>query len=336
MSEQQGQEPAEQRTVAAEVRDDSRRGAVAHLGLGLAAVGRPAYITRGRDADLSPDRSPEALEARAHDLLDALDACGISYVDAARSYGLAERFLSSWLQASDARPFVASKWGYRYAADWRSDAVEHEVKEHSLAMFDRQWTESGQLLGLWLRLYQVHSLTSESPLWTDAALHRRLSEVRAAGTELGFSTSGPAQAESVRRGLSLTVDGVPLFTSVQATWNVLEPSVAPALAEASASGARVVVKEALANGQLLDPDVVGAGRLQGVAATYGVGVDAVAIAAAMAQPWCDVVLLGPVTVSQLQSNVLARDLAPDIDPDTVLAPQSPADYWARRARLPWS
>ena len=67
------------------------------IGLGLAAVGRPAYITLGRAEDLGPDRSVEALRRLTHALLDAAYAAGVRYLDAARSYGYAEEFLSSWL-----------------------------------------------------------------------------------------------------------------------------------------------------------------------------------------------------------------------------------------------
>ena len=55
------------------------------VGLGLAAIGRPAYITSGRDRDLSGDRGRDVLRARAHELLDAAYGLGIRYVDVARS-----------------------------------------------------------------------------------------------------------------------------------------------------------------------------------------------------------------------------------------------------------
>lgn len=42
-----------------------------HIGLGLAAVGRPGYINLGREEDLGDDRSADALRARTHELLDA-------------------------------------------------------------------------------------------------------------------------------------------------------------------------------------------------------------------------------------------------------------------------
>ena len=312
-----------------------RTGTSARLGLGLAAVGRPAYITLGRDADLPAERSEAALQSRAHEVLDAARNLGIDYVDAARSYGLAEQFLSSWLNRTDARPFVASKWGYHYTAGWRPDAEQHEVKDHSLATFEQQWTETGRLLGRWLRLYQVHSLTSDSPLWDDRALLDALARFREQGRELGFSTSGPAQADAVRRGLKLTVDGRPLFTSVQSTWNLLERSVTPALEEAAAQGVRVVVKEALANGRLAVPGPPNA-RLEEAARDLGVGLDALSIAAAMAQPWADVVLSGAVTVPQLTSNAAAREVARRPGLDTLVAPQAPAEYWAERSRLSWT
>jgi aryl-alcohol dehydrogenase-like predicted oxidoreductase len=309
----------------------------ARLGLGLAAVGRPAYLTVGRDADLPGDRSPAALEARTHELLDAATALGIGYVDTARSYGRAEEFLASWLPTADPVPFVASKWGYRYTGGWQRDAAVHEVKDHGAAAFAEQLAESTGLLGRWLRLYQVHSLTADSPLWADRPLQEQLARLRADGVEVGFSTSGPAQADAVRRGLELTVDGAPLFTSVQSTWNLLEPSVGPALAEARAAGARVVVKEGVANGRLTDR--AGDPALTAAARERGVGLDAVALACALAQPWSDVVLSGAVTVAQLRSNAAAVDLVGDMvgemDPGAWLRPEDPAGYWAARSRRAW-
>lgn len=309
---------------------------MAELGFGMAAVGRPAYITTGRGADLPADRSVAALEARARELLDAAAALGITYFDTARSYGLAERFLGSWLPGVHQAPFVASKWGYAYTGGWRMDAERHEVKDHGLAAFDRQFAETTALLGPWLRLYQVHSLTTESPLWQDRALLARLAQVRAGGVELGFSTSGPDQAAAVRRGTELAVDGVGLFTSVQTTWNLLEPSAGAALAEAHDAGLRVVVKEALANGRLTDPAELAGTGLAAAARASGAGVDAVALGAALAQPWCDVVLSGAVTVAQLRSNAAALDLAATVDPERLVAPEEPQRYWAARGRRSWS
>jgi aryl-alcohol dehydrogenase-like predicted oxidoreductase len=297
------------------------------VGLGLAAIGRPAYITSGRDRDLPGDRGRDALRARAHELLDAAYGLGIRYVDAARSYGDAEQFLGSWLderQPDDV--FVASKWGYEYVGGWRVDAGTHEVKHHDLATFRRQLAESLALLGDRLRLYQVHSLTPDSPLLTDRPLLDALAGLRDRGIEVGVSTSGPRQAEAVERAL-----GLGFVTSVQATWNLLERSVGPALAAAHEAGCRVVVKEAVANGRLVGTEAPPA--LRAVAERYGVGPDAVAIGAVLAQPWCDVVLSGAVTPDQLGSNAGAVSFAPDeLDDLTEPAEQ----YWRIRGQRPWA
>ena len=82
--------------------------------------------------------------------------------------------------------------------------------------------------------------------------------MKADGVRIGLSLSGPRQGETLRRALTVVVDGVRLFDCVQATWNLLERSAGPALAEAHAAGLGVVIKEALANGRLTarnaDPD----------------------------------------------------------------------------------
>ena len=69
--------------------------------------------------------------------------------------------------------------------------------------------------------------------------------------------------------------------------------------------------------------------------TFGALVDA-ALGAALAQPWCDVVLSGAVTVAQLRSNAAALDLAATVDPERLVAPEEPQRYWAARGRRSWS
>ncbi|MEU8979792.1 aldo/keto reductase [Streptomyces sp. NPDC058251] len=309
----------------------------AHIGLGLAAVGRPGYITLGREEDLPDARTVDALRARTHELLDAAYAQGVRYFDVARSYGRSEEFLADWLNA---RPdiddvVIGSKWGYTYTAGWRIDAEAHEVKDHSLATYERQRAETAELLGDRLDLYQVHSMTPDSPALTDKELHAKLAEAAAQGLSIGFSTSGPAQADAIRAALAVTVDGEPLFRAVQATYNALETSAAPALAEAHTAGLTVIVKEGLANGRLADPyapDV-----LKTVAAEASLGSDAIALALILRQPWAGVVLSGAATANQLASNLHAAVV--DLDDDQLARldglVEDPRAYWERRAQLPW-
>jgi len=291
---------------------------VSRIGLGLAALGRPAYITSGREQDL-PDRSVAGLRTRTFSMLDAAYAAGVRYVDAARSYGRAEEFLAGWLaERGHADVIVGSKWGYRYTGGWRLDAPAQEVKEHSLAMFTTQLAQTRALLGDRLTLYQVHSLTVDSGLFTDAALLAALSRLRAEGVIIGLSASGPHQADTIRRALPVTVDGQQLFTATEVTWNLLEPSVGPAAAEAATAGWAVLVKEAVANGRLT--------------AAGGPAAPLTALAAALAQPWASVVLSGAVTRAQLEENLAALTVGQL--PALSLA-EAPDAYWAERAARPW-
>jgi len=312
---------------------------VSRIGLGLAALGRPAYITSGRASDL-PDRSVDGLAARTFEVLDAAYAGGVRYVDAARSYGRAEEFLAGWL-ADRGHPdvVVGSKWGYRYTGGWRLDGGIQEVKEHSLAMFTRQLAETRGSLGSRLALYQVHSLTEDSGVFRDDALLGALARLRADGVLVGLSTSGPRQADTLRRALALTVGGEALFSVAQVTWNLLEPSVQTAAAEAAQAGWAVLIKEAVANGRLAPGgDAAGPGSpLSAAAAAAGMTPDALAIGAALAQPWATVVLSGAVSPAQLDANLTALRLAgPLASQLTGTMAESATGYWAERSARPWS
>jgi aryl-alcohol dehydrogenase-like predicted oxidoreductase len=303
------------------------------FGVGLAALGRPAYINLGRTSALPPQRDVEAMRAASWAVLDDAYAAGIRWVDAARSYGRAEEFLAGWLaERGHTDVTVSSKWGYAYVGDWRLDADVHEVKEHTAERFRAQWAQTTELLDGRVSLYQVHSLTGDSPLFGDAELLTALRRLADGGVRLGFSTSGPRQADTVRRALELRAGDAPLFTAVQSTWNLLEPSAGPALAEAHAGGAHVLVKEPLANGRLVvDPPA----EVADLAKRNGVGPDAIALAAAAAQPWAGTVLLGPASTAQLAANLRAARLEVDAGTLGELA-EEPATYWQRRSALAWT
>jgi aryl-alcohol dehydrogenase-like predicted oxidoreductase len=163
------------------------------------------------------------------------------------------------------------------------------------------------------------------------------------GIVIGLTLSGDNQAEVLARARTIDRDGEPLFGCVQATWNLLEPSVGPALAGARAAGMGVIIKEALANGRLTNRQGAASftgevGALRQQAERLGVGMDALALAAALAQPWADVVLSGATTIEQLQSNVRALDIG--LDPAAMRAlaglAEHPVSYWQTRSRLKWN
>jgi aryl-alcohol dehydrogenase-like predicted oxidoreductase len=308
--------------------------ASAPIGLGLAAIGRPAYINLGRDQDLGSDRGRAELEQRAHAILDAAWEAGVRYFDAARSYGLAEEFLSSWLKGRERTsdlPVIGSKWGYTYTGQWRMTEPVQERKDLSASTFRRQLAESRELLGDHLSLYQIHSATIESGVLDDDELLAELTALRSSGVAVGITVTGPGQAETIDRALE-----VGIFDTVQATWNLLERSVAPALQRAHDNGLRVITKEALANGQLTSHGAESA--LLTYAHDRDLPPDAVAIAAAISQPWSDVVLSGAVSPEMLASNLRAVEFArngarpADELSELRLAPEA---YWLRRSQLPW-
>jgi len=319
---------------------------VTPLGIGMAALGRPGYINLCHGEDYPNGRTVEDMKLRAFEVLDAAWDAGVRYFDAARSYGRGEAFLGAWLhqrEIAKGDAAVASKWGYRYTADWRVQATHHEIKDHSLAVLQRQWRETRENLGEHLDLYQIHSATFDSGVLENGEVHRELARRKGGGVLVGLTLSGPRQAEVLERALTVEVDGERLFDAVQATWNPLEPSAAPVLEAAHAAGLGVIVKEALANGRLTDrnrdPGFAAQRHvLADLAARSDVSMDAVALAAALARPWADVVLSGAGTVAQLESNLRSLDIAWDEQAESEMhrLAEAPEAYWQTRSNLAWN
>jgi aryl-alcohol dehydrogenase-like predicted oxidoreductase len=315
---------------------------VSRIGIGLAALGRPGYINLGHAEDLRRDYRAEAMRDNAARVLDAAWDAGIRYFDAARSYGRAEDFLGSWLRAkqiSRTQATVGSKWGYTYTANWQVEAEAHEVKEHSLEVLTRQTAESRQCLGEHLDLYQIHSATPESGVLDNPDVLRALSRLRASGLQIGLTVSGPRQAETLSRAGEILIDGEPLFTVVQATWNVFERSAGAALRDAHAAGTGVIIKEALANGRLTERgESNAADTLRRTGDETNAGVDAFALAFVLRQPWVDVVLSGAARVDHLRSNLRALEISIDDELAAALdrIVETPERYWKRRAALQWN
>jgi aryl-alcohol dehydrogenase-like predicted oxidoreductase len=320
----------------------------ARLGLGLAALGRPGYVTLNHARDLGGRYDPSTMELRTHDVLDAAFDAGIRYFDAARSYGRAEDFLASWLERREIDPgevLVASKWGYTYTADWSTNAAQHEVKDHSLAAFTRQLAESVDRLGRHLSLYQIHSVTAESRTLEDDALIDAIALLRDRGIRAGLTVSGAGQDIAIRRSLEVRRDGERVFDSVQATWNLLERGAERALEDAHAAGMKVVVKEALANGRLTHGNRQEGGvfsqlvaRIRELAESRRTTIETLALAGALARRWADVVLTGAATVAQITSNVAAFEVAYDAELEEELRSVSltSTEYWRARSSFKWN
>ena len=330
----------------------SQRSPECLLGLGLAALGRPGYINLGHSQDLNADYDVASMQGRAHEVLDCAWSAGIRYFDTARSYGKAEEFLATWLNDRAIDPSdvtIASKWGYTYTADWQVSVASnqaHEVKQHSIKRLDQQYRLSDDQFGPQLDLYQVHSATLESGVLANDLVLDRLAELRDQGLKIGLSVSGAEQATVIRKAFECQRAGQSVFSAVQATWNLFEPSAGEALQEASERGWRVIVKEGVANGRLTDrnrdPDFVSKRQLlQSIVDSLAVTVDAVALAVILIQPWSNVVLSGAATGEHLVSNVKAVEVAKQLEAgvaDSLIESLSvPApEYWAKRSALAWN
>ncbi|MEO1450327.1 MAG: aldo/keto reductase, partial [Bacteroidota bacterium] len=226
---------------------------VSRIGLGLAALGRPGYINLGHAQDLQQDYVVEKMQNRSAEVMDAAWAAGIRYYDTARSYGRGEAFLGHWLRSRGRQAgevAIGSKWGYTYTADWQVEAEYHEIKEHTLPILTRQWQETQVEIGPWLDLYQIHSATLDSGVLERSEVLTELARLKGKGTRIGLSLSGPGQAATLEKAMTIQVDGELLFDGVQATWNLLERSAGPTLQAAHEAGLGVIIKEALANGRL--------------------------------------------------------------------------------------
>ena len=159
----------------------------------------------------------------------------------------------------------------------------------------------------------------------------------------GLSVSGPRQAETIDRARQIQIGDKRLFDCVQATWNLLETGAGPALQAAHDQGMGVIVKEALANGRLTsrneDPAFAAQRAiLEAESARLGTTLDALALAAVLAQPWVDVVLSGAATVQQVRANSRSLEVGWDRQAGKRLAGlvEDPAAYWDRRSKLAWN
>lgn len=318
---------------------------IPRIGLGTAAIGRPGYINLGHDEDFANGRDLEAMHKRTHRLLSEAYRFGVRYFDTARSYGEGERFLGQWLDDLNSRDVIitGSKWGYTYVADWKVDVDKHEVKDHSVELLNKQWEESQANMSYFLSIYHIHSATLETGVLDNKAVLDRLYEIKQKGILIGLSVSGAQQGEVIEKARKIKVNGEALFESIQVTWNVFESSTSEQLKLAAEQGMGVIIKEAVANGRLTDRNKENTDQeklkvIKSIAISHDVGIDAIAMAYALAQPWNPIVLSGASTSDQLLSNLRADQVQLSISDFNSLnqLAETSTEYWDSRAALVWN
>ena len=313
------------------------------IGLGTAAIGRPLYINVNNNNHKKEFSYMDFVrDGRA--VLDLAYQHGVRYFDTAPGYGMAEQLLVDWSSAKKEGTIqVATKWGYTYVADYSPQAVQHEIKEHSLAKLNEQWETSIKLLPH-LSTYQIHSATLETGVLDNEKILNRLAELKDTHSlTLGISSTGANQVEVLTKASKLNVNGVELFDLFQVTYNVFDQSLQSIVMNDSLRGKRLVIKEALANGRVFPNDKYSHyeavyNRLSELSVKYKVGMDAIALRFCIDSIPSYLVLSGASNEQHLISNLKANDIALEEDDINSLKELSidPIHYWYERKKLDWN
>ena len=313
-----------------------------YLGLGTAALGRPQYINIRKEK--TTPFSLDSLKQKAWEMLDDAYNQGVRYFDTAPGYGMAEQVLMNWVDKKrDDSIEIATKWGYTYVADFNPDAVQHEVKEHSLEKLNEQWEQSKALLPN-LSTYQIHSATFDTGVLENAAVLNQLAELKQEhGLKIGVTTTGHNQVQVIKKALDVQVNGIDLFDAFQITYNILDQSLAEMMSLLNSLGKRVIIKEALANGRLFPNNNYQHYAalyilLKKLSEKYTVGVDAIVLRFCIDSIHPFMVLSGASVSQHLSDNLKAMSF--QLDPDEVQLLKEfgvkPADYWQERKKLSWN
>ena len=313
---------------------------LSNLGFGTAAIGRPMYINIRSQKSTPFDLHKFKVDSTQ--ILENAYQSGIRYFDTAPGYGISEDLLIEWLKSKDdPRIEIATKWGYEYVANFQMDAKEHEVKEHSLEMLNKQWKSSKKLLPH-LTTLQIHSATFETGVLENQAVLNRLAELKAKhGLRIGVTTTGDNQVEVLKKALAVEVEGLRLFDVFQVTYNVLDQSIGEL--KELLKGKRVIVKEALANARVFRNNDYPLytnlyDSMESLANKYKVGVDAIALRFCMQTLDCFQVLSGANEVLQVEQNLKAESFSLNEEEIQMLKNLqiAPRAYWAERKQLTWN
>ncbi len=319
-----------------------KKSTIKNIGLGTAAIGRPQYINIRQES--SSEFSLEAFRQKGLVILDEAYLQGVRYFDTAPGYGMAEQLLMDWVTKKDDETIeIATKWGYTYVANFAPNAIQHEVKEHSLKKLNEQWEESKVLLPL-LTTYQIHSATFESGVLVNELILNRLAELKIKhGLLIGISTTGVNQMEVLKKALDIKINEESLFDVFQVTYNIFDQSLATVVGIIAKQNKRLVIKEALANGRVFPnekyPHYAAAyKKLEELAITYNVGVDAIALRFCMDSIPVFKVLSGAANEQHLSDNLKTEDFK--LKEEDILFLKklavSPDFYWDERKRLGWN
>lgn len=313
------------------------------IGLGTAAIGRPSYINIRQES--TPETfNLEAFKQNGIAVLEMAYKQGIRYFDTAPNYGLAEDLLINWVKGkNDESIEIATKWGYTYTANFDSNAVEHEHKEHSLQRLNEQWEVSKNLLPH-LTTYQIHSATFQTKVLENDEILNRLMELKLEHQlKIGITVSGDNQVDILKKAVEVTVNGQELFDAFQVTYNVFDQSLATIANDLKKANKRLIIKEALANGKVFpNSNFPHYNKLYAVlnqlAKQYNVGVDAIALRFCEDSLSPFKVLSGAAVEEHITANLMVNDFELTNNEIELLKSFAiePKAYWQERKQLNWN
>ena len=311
------------------------------IGFGTAAIGRPSYINLNTQKSASFN-DVKTFKAEGVMMLKNAAISGITHFDTSSGYGIAEDMLLAFLDEDKPENItISSKWGYTYTANFELNPEKHEVKEHSLKKLNEQWGKSMLMLP-YLNLYQIHSVTPDSDVLENNAILYRLFEIKKDfGIDIGITTSGTSQNDVIEKAMEIEVDNEPLFTSFQATFNILDQGLIQM--KDKLKNKRIIIKEALANGRIFRNNNYPHYKklyddLELLADKYNVGTDAIALRFCMDIFEESMILSGAGTKEQLLQNLKASEFKLSKDEIEKLRKYAidTNDYWNERKLLEWN
>jgi len=314
------------------------------LGLGTAALGRPQYINVKQSKENST-QSLEDFRQKGIAVLEKAYHLGIRYFDTAPGYGLAENLLLDWLQTKNNKNIqIATKWGYTYVANFKTNAKVHEIKEqHSLQKLNEQWQTSKAFLPH-LKVYQIHSTTLETGVLENEEILNHLHALKEEHQiSIGITTTGANQAEVIKKALDVSINGKQLFDAFQITYNVLDQNLVHIAKELITYKKQVIIKEALANARVFRNKNYHHynklyAALERLAIKYNVQVDAIALKFCQQTIQDSIVLSGASNDLHMESNFKMNDFK--ISEDEIIVLRSlkiaPQKYWDERKQLGWN
>ena len=314
---------------------------VSDIGLGTAAIGRPVYINVNENSEKKEYNTVAEYKQNGVNFIKNAHKLGITHFDTSPGYGIAEDMLIDFLKENNTSGItVSTKWGYTYVANFEKEAIQHEIKDHSYEKLITQWEKSKQLLPN-LNLYQIHSVTLESDVLDNFKIIEELYKIKKENNiDIGLSTSGPFQKEVVVKASQVKENGVPLFTSFQFTFNILDQSMKEA--EDLLMDKKIIIKEALANGRLLSKEFQQykkkKKKLDELANKYKTTQDAIAIRFCMDSYPGSITLSGANSEEHLTSNLIAKKFKltmNELESFKEFALDSKI-YWDERKQLKWN